>query len=301
MDKSKPTITALTPTYNRSHTLMACFASLMNQTDKDFQWLIVDDGSQDETSKIVEEMSKQANFKISYLYKENGGKHTAVNRGLKEIDTELTFILDSDDVLNSHAIEIIKKEWTKYKKIPKIGGLCFLRGYNQDKPLGKFFPKNHWVANGIMLENAGVSQDKFEVIRTYVLKEFPFPEISGERFIAESIVWIPLAHKYNLVFINEILYITEYLEGGLTKTGRVLRFQYPKGASLTAKERLSHLFKYRIRIKNAWLYICYSFFFEKKLTTIFKDSGYPIFIFFNLPFGFILYQYWQYRHKNKVK
>ena len=295
--KNNPSVTVLTPTYNRLNTLVNCFQSLLKQSSKDFEWLIIDDGSSDETKQIVDQFIRKADFKVSYIFKENGGKHTALNRGIKEVTTELTLVLDSDDTLTSNAIEIIVREWVNYKGNLKICGLCFLRGYDENQQIGSKFPNDYFLSNRIETENLGVTGDKIEIIRTNVLKEFPFPEISEEKFIAESVVWIRIAQKYSMVYINRIIYITEYLEGGLTRTGRILRLKYPIGALLNAKEGLSNKFKFKYRVKYSLLYIAYSLFAKRSIVKLLQNSGYPVLILLNFPFGYLLFKYWGYKFK----
>lgn len=285
-------ITVLTPVYNRKKEIHNLYKSLLEQENKDFIWLIIDDGSQDDLSNDIEDMEKDADFPIQYIYKENGGKHTALNTGFDLIETELTFIVDSDDVLTTDAIANIVMEWDKIKN-KDLAGIAFLRGYDEKRVIGKEFPSNG-IFNDIDIRyRIGVSGDKAEVWRTDLLKKYKFPVFENERFQGENYIWQQIALKYNMMYINKIIYITEYLEGGLTKSGRKLRINCPLGGMENSKVGFNSKFPLKIRIKKAWLYVCYGKFAKKGFITIVKESGNALLIIPNYIFGFLLYLYWK--------
>lgn len=175
-------VTVLTPTFNRGGALNNLYQSLQKQTIKDFEWLLVDDGSTDDTKNIAEEMREKAEFPMRYIYKENGGKHTALNVGVKQITSELTFIVDSDDMLVPNAIETILQYHKKYRERKDLCGYSFLRRFPDGKINGKPFEPDE--KRGTYIEcriNADDTQaDKAEVFYTRCLKEFPFPEHRNE-------------------------------------------------------------------------------------------------------------------------
>lgn len=287
-------LSVLTPTYNRAHTLINCYKSLCNQTDKDFEWLIVDDGSTDQTKTLISNWQQQAKFTIRYIFKKNGGKHTALNIGFQHIDSELTIILDSDDLLTRDAVETIRNSWPAYRATKDLCGIAFLRGFDQNNVIGDKFPQDLFISNHIECRsNMNVSGDKSEVFLTSVLKEYLFPEIAGESFIGEGLAWNRMAQKYNMVYVNKIIYISEYLEGGLTKQGRRLRVRSPIGGMLHAKEALSPKYKLHIRLKNMLLYTCYGYFARKSLKFMINDSKYPLLLLVSLPVSYGLYRYWK--------
>lgn len=293
----KNTITVLTPTYNRKHTLGNLYESLLKQTSSNFEWIIIDDGSTDDSKDLIDHLISRNNpFKIRYYYKENGGKHTALNVGIQIIESELTFIVDSDDMLTPCAIQIIEEEWKKVKD-DNLCGISFLRGYSSTKVIGQKHGNDYFVDTFINVRiNHGIEGDKAEVWKTEILKEFLFPEIEGEEFFGEGYAWVRMAKHYKMLFINKIIYITEYLDGGLTKSGRKLRVQCPVGGMINAKELLSKEFLSKIRIKHSWLYISYGFFAKKSFGYMLKDSGHPLLILLNLPFGYLLYRFWKYKY-----
>ena len=192
------------------------------------------------------------------------------------------------------AVKSIKDIWLDYRKQATICGIAFLRGHDETNPIGDKFPKDLFISNHIECRsNRDVGGDKSEVFLTKVLKEFPFPEIEGEIFMGEGIVWNRMAHKYNMIYINKIIYVTKYLEDGLTRSGRKLRIQCPIGGMINAQEGLSSRYKLKVRMKNILLYTCYGFFAKKSLKEMCTDSQQPMLLLFSIPFAYSLYSYWK--------
>jgi len=253
------TVTVLTPTFNRGKDLHNLFQSLQKQTIKDFEWLLVDDGSTDDTKKIAEEMQGIAEFPMRYIYKENGGKHTALNVGIKQITSELTFIVDSDDTLVPDAIETILKYHKKYGMRKDLCGYSFLRKFPDGKINGKPFDPDEKVGTYIECRiNADDTQaDKAEVFFTKCLKEYPFPKYRNEKFLGEDIVWIRMALKYKMVHINRAIYVGNYQDDGLTKNRRKNNIRSPYGCMKRAMEFMRPELKMKYRLKGAVQYIVY--------------------------------------------
>ena len=226
-------ITVVTPTYNRANKLETAFKSLKNQTIQDFNWLIIDDGSTDNTKDIVTNvfLNDNTDFDIKYIKKENGGKHTALNLAFEIIDTELFIILDSDDYLIENAIEDIINTWEKYKNNDRIAGLVYKRGKDKETSITeKWGDEEETIKNyNDFIINRNIRGDKAEVFRSSIFKNIRFPEYNNEKFVGEGVIWSKIAHEYDMVFCNRILYICKYLEGGLSKSGRELRVNNPKG------------------------------------------------------------------------
>lgn len=242
------------------------FQSLQKQTIKEFEWLLVDDGSTDDTKSIVEEMKLVAEFPIRYIYKENGGKHTALNVGVKLITSRLTFIVDSDDTLVSDAIETILKYHNKYKLRKDLCGYAFLKKYSSGKINGKLFEPDEKIGTYIecRINADDTHADKAEVFYTECLKEFPFPQYKNEKFLGEDIVWIRMAMKYQMVHINTAIYVAEYFDDGLTKNRRKNNIGSPHGCVARAKEFLRPELKFRYRLKGAMQYVVYGKFANEK-------------------------------------
>lgn len=288
---SSPLITVITPTYNRCHTLPQLYKSLCEQTDKNFMWMIVDDGSTDTTEALVQGFIREKKIVIEYIYQKNGGKHRALNKGIPLIESELTFIVDSDDYLTPNAISSIVKDWDSNKN---WCGISYLRGYTEEDVIGDKFSNDYEVNHFHEIRvNQHIEGDKAEVWRTDLLKEEPFLEYEGERFFGEGYVWIRLSKKYPMLFVNKIIYITEYLEGGLTRSGRKLRIMCPLGGMDHANSMIDSDFRMKIRIKYSWLFCAYGFFAKKSLKEIFDMANSRKIVCLNWPFGFLLYLYWK--------
>lgn len=264
-------ITVFTPTYNRGNLLNRLYQSLCRQNYKEFEWIIVDDGSLDDTSSIVNIIQDKhpcGDFSILYYKKENGGKHTAVNTGVQKAHGDLFFIADSDDILPPNALQTVAEVWEQTKSDNSIGGICgFDGGINDGSLIGTGFPKEVHLLN-IELSNhinigyidattrdvrfkLKVDGDMKEVFRTSVLREFPFPEIKGERFCPEVLVWNRIASKYKLRHINKMIYLVEYQQDGITSAITRSRMKSPIASTMTYAEMLDYNISLKWKIRSA--------------------------------------------------
>ncbi|CCV64694.1 Glycosyltransferase [Alteracholeplasma palmae J233] len=257
-------LSIVTATFNREKLILRTYESLIKQTNKNFEWIIVDDGSTDDTEKKVLEWIESKIISIKYIKKENSGKHKSLNRAIPLASGQLTLILDSDDLLEQNAVERISFFYDKYYDYPNLGGFTFLKGDLSRKVIGNSYKENEKVRNIFEVLNQKIKGDKIEVIYTSIMKEYSFPEIENEKFIGESIIWIPIGMKYKIVYINEILYLCEYQSQGLTNLGRKLRINNPIGGMLHAEKYFNKQFKLKLRIKNYLLYNTYLLFSKKK-------------------------------------
>ncbi len=296
--KRTPIITIITPTYNRRDKLTNLFRSLCAQTCKDFTWLCVDDGSTDNTHDIIDSFRQyfaqnDCGFTVGYIYKENGGKHTALNIAIKTVTTDLFFVVDSDDILTPDSIETIHQDWAKVKN-HNLCGIGYLRGYDNNTVIGDLYTKDGLEDTFINERyNRGVDGDKAEVWVTKCMQEAGgFPEYPGERFISESVLWIKMARKRKMLFRNKIIYITEYLTGGLSASGRALRFRCPNLMTYGSLETMSKDFSLKIRLKETLLYIVYCKFGHWSLKRI-LDCPYKTLVLVGYLPGLLLYHYWK--------
>ena len=292
-------ITIITPTYNRGENLKKLYESLLNQTNKKFKWLIVDDGSTDNTENIINYFIKQEKLHLKYIKKKNAGKHTALNLGIKQIDTELTFIVDSDDWLTEDAVETILNYHNKYKTKDNLCGYSFLRKFSNEQINGKILKKNEIIDDyiNIRINGKDTNSDKAEVWKTKCLKEYYFPEFENEKFLGEDVVWIQLALKYKMVFINQAIYISEYLEDGLTNNRRKNNIKSPNGCYYRAKISINICKKRKVNfkyfIKCLLQYQIYGKFAKKNLKQTFKECEFKIWFIILFPISFILYKKWK--------
>lgn len=290
-------ITVLTPAYNRGKLLEKLYESLCAQDCKDFEWLIVDDGSTDDTSEHVEQMKQTADFPIFYHRKENGGKHTALNYAYQFIKTPLTFIVDSDDSLTADAISYVNEIYKRYKNESDLCGFSFLRGkldggYLSTSGVSQDGMKESYVECRI---NRNIGGDMAEVWYTHCLKEYPFPEFQGEKFLGEDIVWVRMSEKYKMRFFNRVIYVSDYLEDGLTNNRRKHNIKSPNGCVVRAEAFLDSDSNIKTKIKAALQYQIYGKFAQIDMSKMYqKTNSKGLFILCHLP-AQILYAIWKVR------
>lgn len=245
-------ITVFTPTYNRSALLAKCHESLCVQEMKDFEWIIVDDGSTDDTVEKVKEwmtiatyvggraicgVSEKGGFAITLVRQEHGGKHRAWNLAAQCAKGELFFVLDSDDQLLPFSLQYISELYDTVRDNPEFGGVAAQKGHFD----GRVFGPNSISGTEDMsfLERKyikGKKGDKCEVYRTDIIKAFPHPEIEDEVFCPESLVWNRISTRYKLRYSERIVYLCEYLPGGLTSQATRRRMTNPVATLMTYSE-----------------------------------------------------------------
>ena len=253
-----PFISILTPTYNRGKLLLPLYESLKNLTFEDFEWLIVDDGSEDDTEQYalswIAHNIQNAEFPIRYIKKSNGGKHTAINRGVREANGELILILDSDDTLPADSLATIAHYYEQCKGYKDCAGVCGLMAHHDGQLIGTGFPKDPMYESALQFRYAkkgNVTGDLLEVYKTSVMREFPFPEIENEKFCPESLVWNRIANKYKLFCFNKVVYYRDYLEGGLTSKIVRIRMNSPIASTMTYAEMLDYNISLKWKIRSA--------------------------------------------------
>jgi glycosyltransferase involved in cell wall biosynthesis len=202
--------TVFTPTYNRISTLSRVYESLKQQTFRDFEWLIVDDGSTDNTHDLVAAWQKEALFPIRYIWQENQGKHIAFNRAVQEAQGECFLTLDSDDACVPEALERFKYHWDSipHSKRAEFTAVTCLCVDQCGTLVGNEFP--HSVIDSNFLEmryRFKVKGEKWGFHRTDILKLYPFPEIIKRKTFPEGVIWQKIDRKYKTRFINERLRI----------------------------------------------------------------------------------------------
>lgn len=234
-------ITVFTPTYNRSYIIDELYKSLLSQTDKDFEWLVVDDGSSDDTENYFSKLTAtETPFPVRYFKQKNGGKHRAINRGVNEAEGDLFFIVDSDDILAPAAIETVKKYVASLNGNAEFAGVAGLRAHRSAKIIGgNGDGKSYIDATNLERKKKNLLGDKAEVYFTEILRRYPFPEFDNETFLTEEVVWNKIAYDgYKLRWFSEVIYYTEYLEDGLTRADNSKYAKNPCGTLFWAKRQL---------------------------------------------------------------
>lgn len=258
-------LTIFTPTYNRGYILSSLYKSLCQQSDNDFLWLIVDDGSQDDTRSIVENWQKENKIKIKYIYQQNAGKHVAHNHGVEVCNTDLFFCVDSDDTLTSNAVETIKRYWEEFlssRKTSCIMGFC-TRKHNLVKKLD-YKCLNNWPKDNTLIYPWELTQKfhyKGETALVWItkeLKKYSFPVVRKERFVTEIVLYNQF--KKPMLLKSERFYEFSYQPDGYTIQGIKLMVNNPIGTALMHKSQYYVASNFFHRLKEdikyyGWLYL----------------------------------------------
>lgn len=248
-----PLFTVLTPAFNRAWTLPGLKDSLDRQEFRDFEWLVVDDGSADGTEALIGEWAGTSSYVMRLLSGPNGGKHRALNRGIPEARGRWIFIVDSDDRLPPDSLALIAALVPEADRDPSIGGIMGLRCDPEGTAIGEDFPPGLVRADAAALTfRDGLRGDKAEVFKADVLRRFPFPEFPGEKFITECVVWFRIAAAgYDLLILPAPIYICEYRSDGLSARSLALRIANPAGTQLFYREELALPYPLRSLFREA--------------------------------------------------
>ncbi|WP_096435067.1 glycosyltransferase family 2 protein [Alteribacter populi] len=229
-------LTVFTPTYNRGYCLHNCYNSLVQQTNKDFVWLIIDDGSTDNTKELVNGWIAEDKIDIQYHRQKNQGMHGAHNTAYKLINTELNVCIDSDDMLAEGAVEKIVSFWSEHG-CDKVSGMVGLDSYTNGKIIGSKFPEHTTTSTLFDLYNKyNVTGDKKLVYRTELTKKYPYPVFGDEKYVGLAYKYYKLDQEYKLLLMNETLCIVEYLPDGSSLNMLMQYYKNPKGFSFYRKE-----------------------------------------------------------------
>lgn len=234
-------LTVFTPAYNRAHTLSRTYESLREQDCKDFIWLIVDDGSTDNTAELVAEwQTKENGFEIQYIYKENGGMHTAHNTAYEHIQTELNVCIDSDDKMAPGAVRKIKDTWNIIKD-KDYAGIIALDADFEGNIIGKGFRKDMQETTlGGYYASGGIG-DKKLVYRTEIIKSVPpYPIFPGEKYVGLIYKYTLVDQKYKLYILDDVICEVEYQTDGSTGTMWKQYLQNPRGFAFLRKVAMQY-------------------------------------------------------------
>ncbi|SHJ29001.1 glycosyltransferase family A protein [Pseudobutyrivibrio xylanivorans] len=223
-------ISVITPTYNRAAVLGRVFESLMNQTNKEFEWIIIDDGSKDDTKTVVEGYVSKANFQIKYVYQDNNGKHIAINKGVELAIGEFIAIADSDDSFIPTAFEVMLDYWDRISPGERElyrGITC--RCYDPDtgEKIGRSIKDGYEDYYGIdATYKYGLDFEMWGINRTDLMRKFPFPDIrrtdnGGLSFFPEIVIWDNMGRNYKTRYIDDCLraYYRDQENATTNKTG----------------------------------------------------------------------------------
>lgn len=284
----KKQITVFTPTYNRAHTLPRLYQSLCEQEFTDFEWLVVDDGSVDNTRELIDGYLKENRIAIKYVSQPNGGKHRAINRGVGQAEGYLFMIVDSDDYLtHTKVLGSIADQISFLRASSDFCGVVGNKVFEDDTVIGTTIGDDILDTTFIdYREKYKVKGDREEVIKLEVMRAFPFPETPGENFCPEGLIWNRMATKYKARYINQPYLTCEYLPGGLSDNIKRLRQNSPRAFMNYYGEYLRHKIPFRSKIKAAISYWAVFFKSEISFRQACRTMGFYIFF---LPLGWLLH------------
>lgn len=283
------TITIFTPTYNRGYTLPRLYQSLIKQTEGDFEWLIVDDGSVDNTEDVVRRFIDEGILKIEYYKVSNSGKHSAINFGVKKAKGSLFFIVDSDDWLASQAVERILYHFSRIESDEQFAGVVGLRAFENGERVGGEI--NFDILDCSYLELRYVRKikgDMVEVFKTDILRQYAFPAFQNEKFCPEALVWNRIGRTYKMRHFCEKVGFCEYLPDGLTAKITRLRMESPEASLLYYSELYRMPVPVGQKIKAAINYWRFSYNSKRNYLSKLKQIGWETLGL--MPVGYILYK-----------
>lgn len=283
-------ITIFTPTYNRAYCLNLGYEALQRQTCKDFKWLIIDDGSTDNTKELIDTWIAEGIVEIEYHFKENGGMHTGYNSAYELITTELNVCVDSDDYLTDDAVEKILNFWEKNKD-EKFAGIVGLDATKDGKIIGKRFPENLYSSSlEDLYHKYKVYGDKKLVYRTEISRMYPkYPTFEGERFVPLGTLYLQIDKDFELLCLNEILCIVEYMQDGSTKNIFKQYTRHPNGFRYSRIIEMNYSNYFFARLKAIIHFISSNIQIRK--LNFFEDNKYKLLTLFLIPLGLLLNLY----------
>lgn len=290
MSAEKPLLTIFTPAYNRAYSLPLCYESLKKQLCKDFIWLIIDDGSTDNTKELVDSwMNMDNGFEIRYIYKENGGMHTAHNTAYENIDTELNVCIDSDDYVADEAVKKIVDFW-KVNGSNKYAGVIGLDATFEGKIIGKKLPDSRKSITLSGYYADGGSGDKKLVYRTDLMKKYPsYPVFEGEKYVSLGYKYLLCDQEYELLILNEVLCNVEYRADGSSMNMYKQYLKNPKGFAFIRKVDMKYDKTLKRKFMTCIHYVSSSLISGNK--HFIKESPRKVLTVLAVPFGYGLTWY----------
>ncbi len=283
-------LTVFTPTYNRAYCLGQCYESLVNQTSDEFMWLIIDDGSSDNTKDLVEHWITENKIEIRYHYQDNLGMHGGHNAAYSLIETELNVCIDSDDFMPVDAVEKIVDFWDENGS-DKYAGIVGLDADKDGKIIGTTIPEKIKETTVIDLyQKHKVVGDKKLVYRTEVVKKYPpYPIFEGEKFVPLGYLYQMIDQDYTILPLNEILCIVEYMPDGSSLNMLKQYRRHPKGFAFSRLTEIKYAKSLKERFKKTIHYVSSSFL--SKNWRFIKESPKKMLTIVSIPFGLLLYLY----------
>lgn len=290
------TLTIFTPAYNRAHTIDRTYRSLCRQTSKDFEWLVIDDGSTDDTGELVRQWTEEADFPIRYIYQENQGMHGAHNTAYRNIHTELNTCIDSDDCMPDDAVETIISFWDENKS-EKYAGFIGLDCREDGSIIGTKFNDSLKETTLMGFYISGGSGDKKLVYRTDIISKYPeYPLFAGERYVGLAYKYMLIDKDYKLLTLNKPLVIVEYQADGSSNSMYRQYWNNPRGFAFYRKTEMAVTPSLKRRFISCIHYVSSSIMARNR--SFIKESPLKFMTVLSIIPGILLYCYIRYKVKN---
>lgn len=290
--KYKYIFTVFTATYNRAYKIHGVYESLKKQTFKNFEWLIIDDGSTDNTQELIEKWIEEAEFPIRYFKKENGGKHTAYNFGVPKAQGQLLLTLDSDDSCVPEALQVFYDTWESIDNKEEFSGVTAHCFDQNDKLVGDPYPADVFDSDSVELRYLhNVKGEKWGFQRTDIMLSHPFPEINGVKLIPEGMVWDAISKNYKTRFINKKLRKYVIGEDSYSSSGpKKHAYSRVLGHSSNLNNNLAYFSKAPFQFfKSSVHYVRFSCHSKSRLFKNIQSTKGKLLVFIAIPFGFLVF------------
>lgn len=294
-------LTIFTPAYNRRETLKRTYKSLCDQSNREFEWLIVDDGSTDNTGELVQQWIKENKIAIRYIYKENGGLHTGYSVAIENTESELCMCIDSDDFLPANSVEIILGLWEKHKT-PDLAGIIGLDyEIKWKKPIGGYFKKADIILRYVeIFTKLRHFFDVKIVSRTAFLKPFvPLPTFNGEKNFNPSILYYKVNPDYKYYITNNILCFYDYQDDGMTSSIYRQYVNSPYSFAEMRKVRIAYPYESIVR-KVKYAGHLFSTALITKDFNVLKGKYNKLYLVPGVPLGLMIYALVKYKTRKKA-
>lgn len=285
----KPLLTIFTPTYNRELHLDKLYESLLKQKTSNFVWLVVDDGSIDNTQSLIRTWMDEKKIDIKYVYQENSGKMIAHNKGVELCETDLFLCLDSDDQLTPNAINDIEENVKKTKLLEndELSGLIFPKiMLNKNESFSKSGMKTTLYD---LYNQYSYSGETALLYKTEILRKYPFKLYPGEKFLSEAYVYYQIDDQYHMIYINKGIEICAYQEDGYSQNINKLIRANPNGFAIFFNDLSKRAKTLRTKIGYTKLFIISIIISKTKISRIFTETNNIFLTFIALPYSLYLY------------
>lgn len=281
-------LTLFTPTYNRKNKLERLYKSLCLQSFNDFEWLLIDDGSTDGTDLLVKEWIEEKKISIKYIQKKNGGKASAYNTAIKQIDGDLFTCVDSDDYLKDNALNKIYAYW-KEEENEEVIGHIYKKVSNHGEIITKYNGNEKCASLNDFYRRYGLIGDTMLVYKSDIVKKYHFPSFDNEKFVPEAYIYDLYDREGVLRIFDETLYIVEYLHDGYSASIRKVNYDNPRGYEAFIKNRIKNDIELRFWITDMIRYIAIKFVLNE-VNELIKCSERKMLTILLIPFGLFFYK-----------